>query len=86
MQALLQLMAAALTKLPPGSPLATAVSKAHYEIGKNLEPGATSQAGVSNAFKNMAMGQHRMAPQQGAMATQAGGPPGAAPPKPPMAA
>lgn len=79
-------MAAALTKLPPGTPLAKAVSKAHFEIGKELEPGAASPAGVSNAFKSMAMGQHRMAPQQGAMATQAGAPGGAMPPKPPMAA
>ena len=87
-QALLQLMAAALTKLPPGSPLTKAVSKAHYEIGKELEPGAASPAGVSNAFKTMAIQQNRMQPHMGAMTTQAGAPGAAAPmpAKPPMAA
>jgi hypothetical protein len=82
---LLQIMAMAMTKLPPGTPLARAVSKAHFDIGKEIEPGAASQAGVSNAFKSMAMQQNRMAPQNGAMATQMGAPGGApAQPRPPM--
>jgi hypothetical protein len=80
-------MAAALTKLPPGTPLAKAVSKAHFEIGKEIEPGAASPAGVSNAMRTMALGQNRMRPQIGAQATQAGAPGGAAaPPTPPPAA
>jgi hypothetical protein len=85
---LLQVMTLAMTKIPPGTPLAKAVSEAHFKIGKELEPGAASQAGVSNAFKSMAMQQGRMAPQMGAMATQAGAPGGApgGAPKPPMAA
>lgn len=85
--ALLQLMAAALTKLPPGTPLAKAVSKAHFEIGKEMEPGAASPAGASNAMKNMALQHGRMQPQTGALATQTGGaPPPVIPPKPPIAA
>lgn len=80
-------MTLAMTKVPPGTPLAKALSKAHYEIGKEIEPGAASPAGVSNAMKSMAMQQNRMQPHTGAQATQAGGPPGmAAPPKPPMPA
>jgi hypothetical protein len=85
--ALVQLMAAALTKLPPGTPLAKAVSKAHFEISKEIEPGTASPAGVSNAMKTMALQQNRMRPQIGAQATQTGAPGGAvAPPTPPPAA
>lgn len=80
--ALLQAMTLAMTKVPPGTPLARALSKAHYEIGKELEPGAASPAGVSNAMKGMAMQQNRMQPHTGAQATQAGAPTGAMPPKP----
>lgn len=83
--AILQLMAAAMTKVPPGSEQAKALSEAHYRLGKTVEPGAASPAGVSNAMKNAMMQRQRMAPQMGAMATQAGAPggAGAAPPKPP---
>jgi hypothetical protein len=91
---LLQGMVLAMTKIPPGTPLSKAISKAHFEISKELEPGAASPAGVSNAFKSMAQQHGRMAPQMGAMATQSGAPgmaagagappPGAGAPKPPM--
>ncbi len=80
------MMTLAMTKIPPGTPLFKAVSKAHYEIGKELEPGAASPAGVSNAFKSAQMQRTRMQSQDGAMATQAGMPGGAASPKPPMPA
>ena len=82
-------MALALTKLPPGAPLTQAISKAHMEIGKHLEPGAASPAGENNAMKNIMMQRQRMAPQMGAMATQGGAPGGAAAPaaaKPPAMA
>lgn len=72
-----------MTKIPPGTPLAKALSKAHYDIGKELEPGAASPAGVSNAFKSMATQRNRMQPQMGAMATHAGVPGAAAPPMQP---
>lgn len=80
-------MAAAMTKVPPGSEQAKALSECHFKLGKTVEPGASSPAGVTNAFKNMAMQRGRMAPQAGAMATHAGAPGGAAPPPaaPPMA-
>ena len=85
----MQGMALALTKLPPGSPLSQAVSESMVKIGKHVEPGATSPAGVSNAIKGMAMKQAQMAPHAGAMATQGGAPPGGMPPggapRPPMA-
>lgn len=78
-------MTLAMTKVPPGTPLAKALSKAHYEIGKEIEPGSASPAGISNAMKNMAMQRNRMQPQIGAQATQAGVPqPGATPPHPPV--
>lgn len=86
-------MTLAMTKVPPGTPLAKALSKAHYEIGKEIEPGAASPAGVNNAIKSMAMQRSRMQPQMSAQTTQAGAPggappggmpPGGAPPKPPM--
>jgi hypothetical protein len=75
---LLQMMAMALTKLPPGTPMQVEVSKAFHAISSKLEPGSTSPAGVSNAQKTMAMQQQRMAPQQGAIRTQTGAPPPAA--------
>lgn len=87
--AVVQGLTLAMTKVPPGTPLFKALSKAHFEIGKEIEPGAASPAGVSNAMKSMAMQQGRMAPHAGAMTTQAGGPAAGAaapPPKPPMAA
>lgn len=81
----------ALTKIPPGTPLYQAVSKAQADISKHLEPGATSPQGISNAMKGMAMKHAQMAPHAGAMATQAGAPggappPGGMPPRPPMLA
>lgn len=84
MGALLQAMTLAMTKIPPGTPLFKAVSKAVTDIGKEIEPGAASPAGMSNAMKGMAMQQGRMQPHIGAQATQAGAPGGAPPPKPPM--
>lgn len=90
---ILQGLTLAMTKIPPGSELGKAISKAHYEIGKHIEPGAASPAGVSNSFKKMAMQHQQMAPHAGAMATQGAAPPGAgppgagaAPPQPPPAA
>ena len=73
-------MAAAMLKVPPGSEQAKVLSECHFKLGKTVEPGAASPAGVNNAFKNAAMQRQRMAPQMGAMATQAGAPGGVAAP------
>lgn len=79
------MMTMAMTKVPPGTPLYKAISKAHFEIGKELEPGSSSPAGIDNAMKAAMMQRARMAPQVGAQATQAGTPQPAAAgvPKPP---
>lgn len=70
----------ALTKIPPGSPLSQAISESMTRIGKHLEPGAASPAGVSNAMKQMATQQMQMAPHRAAMGAP---PPGAGAPSPP---
>lgn len=77
---LLQVMSMALTKLPPGTPMQIEVSKAFHAISSKLEPGSASPAGINNAQRTMALQGQRMGSQQGAMRTQAGGAPGAAPP------
>lgn len=77
---LLQNMAMALTKLPPGTPAQIEVSKAFHAISSKLEPGSASPAGINNAQRTMALQAQRMGPQQGALHTQTGAPAGAAPP------
>ena len=84
--AAVQLLTMALTKVPPGTSLHKAISKAQYEIGKEIEPGAASPAGDDTAFKNAQMQRQRMQSQLGAQATHAGTPGAAMPPKPPMPA
>lgn len=78
-------MAVAMTKVPPGSEQAKALSEAHFKLSKTVEQGAASPAGENNAMKNIMMQRQRMAPHMAAMATQGGAPPGAAAPaaKPP---
>lgn len=73
-QAILQLMALFMAKAPPGTPLTQAISKAHTDIGKHIEPAATTSSGVGNALKSAMMQRSRMQPQVGAQATQAGVP------------
>lgn len=93
MAALLQVMTLAMLKVPPGTPLAKAISEAHYKISKEVEPGGTSPAGAQNAMRSMALQQTRMQPHMSAQTTHAGmpggagaAPGGAPPPSPPMPA
>ena len=76
------MMAMGLAKLSPGSPLAQSFSKAITDIGKNVEPGAASPQGVTNAMKNATANQMQMAPHRAAMGAPAPG--GGAPPPSPM--
>lgn len=82
---LLKAIVMAMTKVPPGTPLYNALSKANLDIGKELDPGAASPAGENNAMKTMALQRARMQPHVAAQATQAGSGGAPNPPTPPAA-
>ncbi len=76
--AALGMLSLAVPLLGPGSPLGQKILKAMTDIGKDLPPGATTQAGEKNALEGLMMRQQSMGP---AMAAQRqGAPPAAAPP------
>jgi len=80
--AALGMLALAVPLLGPGSPIGQKILKAMTDIGKDLPPGATTQAGEKNAMESLMMRQQSAGP---AMAAQRqgmppGGAPGGAPP------
>ncbi len=87
--ALLNGMAMTIPLVGAGSPVGQALAKAMVDIGKHVQPGASSPQGENEFVKQMALRQQRMGSQQGAIASQQPRPPGAPPPTaapPPVAA
>jgi hypothetical protein len=80
----LAMLSLAVPLLGPGSPIGQKILKALTDIGKDLPPGATTQAGEKNALEGLMMRQQSMGPamaaQRQGMPPAGGAPPPAAPP------
>ena len=83
--ALLNGMALIIPMVGPHTPLGQALAKSITDIGKHVQPGATSPQGEDNFLRQMMQRRQQMAPHQAALAAQQPQPPGGAG-APPMAA